>query len=146
MSKFVRPMKIYGENGLDLDDVWAKGPSAYYAVTVPHFPNMLLYNGPTGPVGNFSLIDIAEFQWLYFNQLVDLVRKGQCAGFSPSEAAHDAYMTLRNERAKKTVFASGCKSWYLDADGIPAVWPWSYAHFEEVMSNPKFDDYVLTTA
>ena len=146
VSKFVRPMKIIGENDIDLDDVWAKGPSAYYAVTVPHFPNMLLYNGPTGPVGNFSLIDISEFQWLYFNQLVDLVRQGKAAGFYPSEAAHADYMARRNERAKKTVFASGCKSWYLDADGIPAVWPWSYEHFEEVMTNPKFDDYVLTAA
>ena len=146
VSKFVRPMKIHGENGLDLDQVWEKGPSAYYAVTVPHFPNMLLFNGPTGPVGNFSLIDISEFQWLYFNQLVDLVRQGKCAGFSPSEAAHADYMARRNERAMKTVFASGCKSWYLDADGIPAVWPWSYAHFEEVMTNPKFDDYELIAA
>jgi len=146
VGRFVRPMQVHGEDGLALDEAWAEGPSAYYAVTVPRFPNLLLFNGPTGPVGNFSLIDIAEFQWLYFSQLVDLVRQGKAAGFYPSEAAHADYMARRNAAAKRTVFASGCKSWYLDAEGIPSVWPWSYAHFEEVMTNPRFEDYVLIPA
>jgi len=55
-------------------------------------------------------------------------------------------MPRRNERAMKTVFASGCRSWNLDADSIPSVWRWSYAHFGEVMSNPNFDDYDLIPA
>ncbi|MBU6267453.1 MAG: NAD(P)/FAD-dependent oxidoreductase [Sphingomonadales bacterium] len=146
VGAFMRPMTITGEGGVELDAVWAHGPHAYYAVTMPGFPNMLLYQGPTGPVGNFSLTDIAEHQWRYFDQLVDLVRNGQCAGFAPTQAALDDYMARRNERAKRTVFASGCKSWYLDADGIPAVWPWSFDHFAEVMAKPKLDDYTLSPA
>ena len=146
VDRFVRPMQIRGEGGLALDDAWKHGPSAYYAVTVPHFPNMLLFNGPTGPVGNFSLIDISEHQWRYFDQLIDLVRAGKCAGFAPTEAAHADYMARRNERAKRTVFASGCKSWYLDGDGIPAVWPWSFDHFQEVMAKPRLEDYALIPA
>jgi hypothetical protein len=42
-----------------------------------------------------------------------------------------------------TVFASGCKSWYLGPDGVPQVWPWSFAHFTEVMRAPKLEDYAL---
>ncbi|MEZ5567847.1 MAG: hypothetical protein R3E54_05835 [Halioglobus sp.] len=30
-----------------------------------------MLNGPNGPVGNFSLIDIAEHQWGYINQLME---------------------------------------------------------------------------
>jgi cation diffusion facilitator CzcD-associated flavoprotein CzcO len=46
-------------------DVWAQRPSAYLSVSVPDFPNPFLLNGPNGPVGNFSLIDVAEMQLDY---------------------------------------------------------------------------------
>ena len=143
VDQFVRPIKFHGEGGIHLDVYWHERPRAYYAVTVPNFPNMLLLNGPTGPVGNFSLIDIAEHQWRYFDQLIDLVRAGKCKAFAPTEAALADYEARRNEQAKKTVFASGCRSWYLDKSGVPQVWPWSWDHFTQVMSAPKLEDYVL---
>lgn len=144
VDQFVRPMKFHGEGGVDLEDLWTKGPRAYYAVTIPQFPNLCMLNGPTGPVGNFSLIDIAEKQWDYFDQLIDLVRAGRCTGIAPSMAALETYEAARNHDVMHTVFASGCKSWYLDAQGVPQVWPWSYDHFVKVMAAPKLDDYVMT--
>jgi cation diffusion facilitator CzcD-associated flavoprotein CzcO len=140
-DQFVRPIEVTGRNNIDLNEFWAVHPRAYYAVTVPHFPNFFLLNGPTGPVGNFSLIDIAERQWAYIEQLVDLLRTGRCSAVSPSLAALEDYEVRRTEAARRTVFASGCKSWYLDAAGAPQVWPWSYAHFIRVMSQPKLEDY-----
>ena len=142
-DQFVRPIKLYGEGGIELQDLWAKGPRAYYAVTIPHFPNLCLLNGPTGPVGNFSLVDIAEKQWAYFDQLIDLVRAGMCSGIAPSMAALEAYEAARDRDAMRTVFASGCKSWYLNEQGISQVWPWSYARFVEAMAAPNQADYVL---
>ena len=38
------------------------------AISLPSFPNLFMLNGPTGPVGNFSLIDIAEAQWGYIDR------------------------------------------------------------------------------
>jgi cation diffusion facilitator CzcD-associated flavoprotein CzcO len=146
VDRFVRPMKIYGEDGLDLDDYWKEGPRAYYAVTIPHFPNLVTLNGPTGPVGNFSLIEIAERQWRYSEQLVDRLRSGEAASFAPTEEALVDYEARRTERAKGTVFASGCSSWYLDKNGVPQVWPWSWDYFLEVMAAPKIEDYALAPA
>ncbi len=143
VDAFVRPMKIVGEDGVDLDDLWATNPRAYYAVTVPHFPNLALLNGPTGPVGNFSLIDIAEAQWDYFDQLIALVREGRCVGVAPTMDALERYEAARNEAAKRTVFASGCQSWYIGGDGTPQVWPWSFAKFQEVMARPDLRDFRL---
>ena len=54
------------------------------------------------------------------------------------------YEARRTEAAKRTVFASGCSSWYLDKDGVPQVWPWSYDYFREVMAKPDLRDYELT--
>ena len=143
VDQFVRPMAIEGLGGQKLDDLWAQHPRAYYAVTVPGFPNFFLLNGPTGPVGNFTLIDIAEAQWAYVDQLTDLLRAGTCNAIAPSMAALEDYEMRRTEAAKRTVFASGCRSWYLDKDGVPQVWPWSYAYFQEVMATPNLDDYDL---
>jgi cation diffusion facilitator CzcD-associated flavoprotein CzcO len=143
-DQFVRPMKVTGRNGLDLNAFWARHPRAYYAVTVPHFPNFFLLNGPTGPVGNFSLTGIAEQQWSYIDQLIDLLRTKKYREISPSLAALEDYEARRTKAAGRTVFASGCTSWYLDADGAPQVWPWSYAYFLEVMSHPKLEDYELS--
>jgi cation diffusion facilitator CzcD-associated flavoprotein CzcO len=143
-DQFVRPMQVTGLHGTDLAEFWALHPRAYYALTVPNFPNFFLLNGPTGPVGNFSLTDIAERQWGYVDQLIDLLRCGQCRTISPSLAALADYEFRRTEAARKTVFASGCTSWYLDAEGAPQVWPWSYDHFVKVMLQPKLEDYELS--
>ena len=144
VDQFVRPMVIEGQGGQSLDALWQEHPRAYYAVTVPDFPNFFLLNGPTGPVGNFTLIDIAEAQWDYADQLIDLIREGECSAVAPSMAALEAYEARRTEAAKRTVFASGCSSWYLDKDGVPQVWPWSYDYFREVMAKPDLRDYELT--
>ena len=102
-----------------------------------------MLNGPTGPVGNFSLIDVAEQQWGYVAQLIELLRSGACQEVSVTQAALDTYEQARIAAASNTIFASGCNSWYLDAEGVPASWPWSYSRFKEAMSTPQLDAFVL---
>ncbi|TCM14676.1 cation diffusion facilitator CzcD-associated flavoprotein CzcO [Novosphingobium sp. PhB165] len=145
-DRFIRPATVTGEGGRSLDEAWAKRPTAYYALSVPHFPNLFLLNGPTGPVGNFSLIDIAERQWDYVEQLLDRLRTGEVRQIAPTAAAHADYEERRIDAAKKTIFGSGCTSWYLDAEGVPASWPWSYDAFADAMRTPIFADYGLSDA
>lgn len=135
-DRFMRPMQIVGRDGRRLDDVWAKRPHAYLAISVPEFPNFFMLNGPTSPVGNFSLIDVAEKQWGYIAQLLDLLRSGECTEIAATQEALDAYEAARLAAAKNTIFASGCNSWYLDGEGVPASWPWNYARFRDVMAAP----------
>ncbi|MEO0030302.1 MAG: hypothetical protein RIS94_60 [Pseudomonadota bacterium] len=142
-DRFIRPAGVTGEGGQTLDAAWATRPTAYYAVTVPGFPNFFMLNGPTGPVGNFSLIDIAENQWGYIEQLLDLLRTGKGRAVTPTATAHADYEERRIAAAKKTIFGSGCQSWYLDATGVPASWPWSYDAFVDAMKAPKLQDYAI---
>jgi cation diffusion facilitator CzcD-associated flavoprotein CzcO len=142
-DQFMRPMNVVGRDGIKLNDAWAKRPSAYLAVAIPDFPNLFLVNGPTGPVGNFSLIDIAERQVDYILQMAALVRDGQCRAISVTREAMADYDQRRIAAAKKTIFGSGCRSWYLDSEGVPATWPWSYDAFAEAMAKPKLEAYAL---
>ena len=144
----MRPMQIIGVEGVDLESLWATRPSAYLSVAMPYMPNFFMLNGPNGPVGNFSLIDIAELQWGYIAQLIHVVREGTDAdtrlALYPSRQATDDFDAIRVEAAKKTIwYTGGCQSWYLDAEGIPASWPWNYSRFVEVMKKPDLNNYVL---
>ena len=140
-DRFIRPATVAGRGGRLLDDFWSVRPTAHYAVALPGFPNLFMLNGPTGPVGNFPLIDIAEMQWDYLEQLLEPVRAGRAKCVEPRQEAFEAYETRRIAAAKKTVFGSGCTSWHLDATGIPSTWPWSYQAFVEAMKAPVPDEY-----
>ena len=143
VDRFLRPMEVIGRDGVRLDELWGKRPFAYLSVSIPDFPNLFLLNGPNGPVGNFSLIDVAEAQFDYVMQLVELLREGQCRQISASRAATARFEADRVEAAKKTVWVTGCRSWYLDDRGIPVAWPWSFTRFQEVMTRPAMADYEL---
>ncbi|MFP6630086.1 MAG: NAD(P)/FAD-dependent oxidoreductase [Myxococcota bacterium] len=142
VDRFMRPMTIRGEDGLLLDDVWSKRPSAYLAVAVPKFPNFFMLNGPNSPVGNFSLVQTAELQLDYVLKLVDLVREGTLEVAVPNVDAAARFEEERTEAAKQTVWATGCRSWYLDDRGIPFAWPFPFTRFRSEMAAPRLDDYV----
>jgi cation diffusion facilitator CzcD-associated flavoprotein CzcO len=144
VENFVRPMEVTGRDGVLLDDVWKQEPIAYMAISVPDFPNFFMLNGPNGPVGNFSLIEVAELQLSYILQLVEQVRSGVCDGLCASQQAMERFDAERREAAKTTIWASGCTSWYLDDDGVPTAWPWTFDRFREEMSKPQLDDFTIS--
>jgi cation diffusion facilitator CzcD-associated flavoprotein CzcO len=143
VDRFMRPMDVVGRGGVALEEVWKDGPHAYMAISIPEFPNLFMLNGPNGPVGNFSLIDVAEMQFSYIMQLVEQVRSGACREVSVSHQAMEHFDAERKEAAKKTIWMSGCNSWYLDAHGVPAVWPWTFDRLQEELAAPRLDDYEL---
>jgi cation diffusion facilitator CzcD-associated flavoprotein CzcO len=140
-DQFMRPMNVTGRNGAELNRAWAKRPSAYMAISIPDFPNLFMLNGPSGPVGNFSLIDIAERQWSYISHFINMIATGRAREISASHAALAAYESERIEAAKNTIWASGCSSWYLDGEGVPSAWPWSYRRFAGEMAMPRLEAY-----
>ncbi len=133
---FVRPTGVRGRGGVELADVWAERPNAYLSVAIPGFPNFFMINGPNGPVGNFSLIEVAETQFAYIMQLIEQLATGEHAEISPTRAAMDAHESARVAAARASIWVTGCRSWYLDDRGIPATWPWTFDRFREVMAAP----------
>ena len=141
VDRFLRPMEVIGRDGTRLDDVWAERPTAYLSLSVPGFPNLFMLNGPNGPIGNFSLIDVAERQFAYVLQLVERLRSGETCEVCATEEATAALEADRVEAAKNTVWSTGCRSWYLDDRGVPAAWPWSFQRFRDAMDQPDFGAY-----
>ena len=140
-DRFIRPTEVIGRRGVRLADVWAKRPIAYLSISVPGFPNLFMLNGPNGPVGNFSLIEVAELQFGYILQLVEQLRSGRCREISPSQQATESLEAERVEAARHTIWATGCRSWYLDDRGVPSSWPFSFDRFRAEMAQPKLEAY-----
>jgi cation diffusion facilitator CzcD-associated flavoprotein CzcO len=144
---FMRPMEIIGRNGVELNQVWADSPKAYLAVSVPDFPNFFMLNGPNGPVGNFPLITIAEHQWDYISHFIDRLRSGEADEICCTGEAMRRFEEERGIAARRTVwFTGGCHSWYLNSEGVPASWPWTFSHFVEQMQAPRWRDFECRSA
>jgi cation diffusion facilitator CzcD-associated flavoprotein CzcO len=143
VDAFVRPMQVTGRGGVALDDVWKDGPYAYLAMAVPEFPNFFLLQGPNSPVGNFSLISVGEMQVAYILQLMERIRSGAYREIAVTRDAMARFDAERREAAKRTIWATGCRSWYLDREGLPTAWPWSFDRFRDETSAPRLEDYEL---
>jgi cation diffusion facilitator CzcD-associated flavoprotein CzcO len=143
VDAFVRPMAVLGRNGVDLNEVWAQRPEAYLSISVPGFPNFFMLNGPNGPVGNFSLVEVAELQLGYILRLVERLRAGAGREIAATADALERFEAARVEAARHTIWATGCRSWYLDDRGIPAAWPWPFQRYRAEMAEPTWEAYEL---
>lgn len=137
---FVRPMTVVGRDGVTIDQFWTPRPLAYLSIGVPGFPNFFMINGPNGPVGNFSLIEVAEYQFQYIIQLIDRLAHG-ASTVEPDLAFTEAFETERVAASRNSVWVTGCRSWYLDDRGVPATWPWPFDRFQTEMAAPNWDAY-----
>jgi cation diffusion facilitator CzcD-associated flavoprotein CzcO len=144
VDRFLRPIDVIGKGGVRLAEFWEKRPLAYLSIAIPGFPNLFMLNGPNGPVGNFSLIEVAEIQFRYIEKLIEWWRSGRAREIAVSAAATEQLEAERIEAARNTIWSSGCRSWYLDDRGIPMTWPWTFERFRAEMDTPKPEAYELS--
>ena len=139
---YMRPMKVIGPNGLNLDALWSKGASAHRSVAVPGFPNFFMMIGPHSPIGNFSVIAISEAQADYIMQFVEMYRSGQYTHMEVRPEAATNYNDTMRAAIKETVWVrGGCQSWYIDQSGLPALWPWTFAKYRDEMKKPVLEEF-----
>lgn len=142
---FMRPGSLIGRNGYSIEDAWGGGTfSSYHAVLMENFPNYFLMLGPGTPIGNNSVIGMAEEQLDYVLRLMDIWRDGEADEIEPTPAAVASFGEYIKAGLGKSVWVSGCQSWYLDADGVPVVFPYPWNEF--VASMADIDQSELTMA
>ena len=73
--------------------------------------------------------------------MIGQIRAGECREISASAKATNDFEKARAEAAKNSIWATGCKSWYLDKHGVPASWPWTPSRFFEEMASPNLEQF-----
>lgn len=143
---YVRPLELIGEGGRTLEDAWADGPMAYRSIAVPGFPNLFMLMGPHSPIGNQSLIPVAEDQADYAMWWVTRLSDGTVRTVAPTEAAAKIYNEEMKSAMPQTIWVTGCNSWYLGRDGLPELFPWTPETHRELLRHPEPADFDVRTA
>jgi len=139
-AAFMRPMEFRGRNGLSIDDAWKKKIQAYRSLLIPEFPNFFLMLGPNSPIGNYSVIAMSEMQADYCIKLIKQWQENKLKEVEVKPQAVEEWRAMLKSKMSHTVWASGCQSWYLDADGDPLTWPDKWKNWVSMMKDVKTTD------
>ncbi|HTE54795.1 MAG TPA: NAD(P)/FAD-dependent oxidoreductase [Kofleriaceae bacterium] len=141
---YLGPIRVIGRGGEDLSERWRRRAEAHLGTTVPGFPNFFTLIGPNTGLGHNSIIFMAECQVRYIlSCLRAMERRGVCL-VEPRAEVTRRYNERLQGRLRRTVWTSGCKSWYLNQDGVnTTLWPGSTAEF--MLRTWRFDpaDHVM---
>jgi cation diffusion facilitator CzcD-associated flavoprotein CzcO len=143
---YMRPIELVGPAGNTLEDAWRDGAHAYRTVALPGFPNFFMFMGPHSPIGNQSLVMVAENQADYILRFVRMFAEGRFAAASPSPEATQRYNDQIRAAFPGTVWTMGCNSWYIGKDGLPELWPWRVERHREMLLEPALDEFELDAA
>lgn len=137
--------RLFGREGVSLEEAWAGSPRAYLGSTVPGFPNLFLISGPNTGLGHNSIIYMIESQARYVANALAGMRDHGVARVEVRRDVARRYDAELDRRLAGTVWAQGgCASWYQDGTGrVAALWPGYTWQFRR--RTRRFDprDYLL---
>ena len=133
--------KIRGKDGQTLADAFG---TTYLGTVVPGFPNYFQLTGANTGLGHSSMLLMIESQLSY---IVDGIAKAQAGGgkFEVRPEVAAAYNAELQRRLTRTVWSSGCSSWYLDSEGRNlTLWPGFTFEFRRRTREFRTSDFVLS--
>jgi cation diffusion facilitator CzcD-associated flavoprotein CzcO len=114
---------IRGLEGQSLSRAWAGGMHSNLGITVAGFPELYVLLGPNTGLGHNSVVLMIEFATRY---VLDCLDRGRSGARVTTTSAQDRFTAEMRRRSRHTVWATGCRSWYLDRFGNnTAIWPGS---------------------
>jgi cation diffusion facilitator CzcD-associated flavoprotein CzcO len=140
---YLRPVELTGPGGITLEEAWRDGPRAYRTIALPGFPNFFMLMGPHSPVGNQSLVMVAETQADYILKLIRMFRNGELDALAPTPEATESFNAQMRDAMPATVWLTGCNSWYLGDSGFPELWPWTPDRHRDMLREPALEEYEL---
>jgi cyclohexanone monooxygenase len=122
-TEFLSPMRIVGKGGVDLNEVWREGASAYLGITVAGFPNFFMLYGPNTNLGHNSIVYMIESQIAHVMRCLQAARRRGATSVEIDPRRYRAHGQVMREALRRTVW-NGCTSWYTDANGNNTTnWP-----------------------
>ncbi len=120
---YLASMAITGRDGIDLRDAWRTTARNYLGITVSGFPNMFLLMGPNTGLGHNSMIFMIEAQARYATAAIGELDAKQLASIDVRPGVERAFGDELRHKLARTVWTSGCNSWYQAPDGDVLLWP-----------------------
>lgn len=118
----VTSLNVCGRDGRKLR---AGNLEAYRGITAAGFPNLFLLLGPNTALGHTSVVFMIETQIQHVLSCLRLIARDKADAIEVVESAQRRYNDALQRRLRRAVWSEGgCRSWYLDADGVNrTLWP-----------------------
>lgn len=142
VTDFPLSKKVFDQDGRTLEQVWNGSPKAFLGTTVSGFPNFFLLLGPNTGLGHTSVVIMIETQIEHAVKAIGYFLKRKLGAMEPRAEKEEAFIQSIDADSKKTVWLSGCKSWYLDQKGRnSSLWPKSVGAFMRRVKPFRKKDY-----
>ncbi len=136
---------VTGRDGRDLAAEWGQSPNAHKGITVSGYPNLFFLMGPHTGLGHNSIIYMIESAIRYVMDALETLDKRGAAALDVKPQAQTAFVSDVKERLKGTVWATGCRSWYMNADGeVPTLWPDFTFRYRRLTAHLDAENYHFT--
>ncbi len=125
VAGYLSPIAIHGRDGRSLTEAWRGAPEAYLGISVSGFPNLFTMMGPNTGLGHNSMIFMIEAQARYAVQAITTLRDRRLRALDVRPEVQRAFTAELDRKMSKTVWMSGCHSWYLAGNGArnSTLWP-----------------------
>ncbi|WP_458319660.1 flavin-containing monooxygenase [Mycolicibacterium brisbanense] len=136
------PYPITGLGGRSLADEWKGGAQAYKSINAHGYPNLYFMTGPNSGPGHNSLLVYVEGQIDYAVSGITALLRNNLRYLDVRADVQQRYNEALQKRLTKTTWMTGCKSWYLTADGFNAsMYPGFATQYLRQMRDFRFGDY-----
>jgi len=98
---------------------------AYQGITLAGFPNFFMLLGPNTGLGHTSVVFMIESQIHHIMSCLRRLARDEAGTIEVREPVAQRYNRELQGRLRRAVWSEGgCRSWYLDADGVNrTLWP-----------------------
>ncbi|MDB4966793.1 MAG: putative monooxygenase [Myxococcales bacterium] len=146
-TQFLAPMAVRGLGGRLLDEAWRAGAEAYLGMTVSGFPNLFLLYGPNTNLGHNSIVYMLESQIAYVMQCLQALDAQELRYLDVRADVQHSFNEALQEQLERSVWASGCTSWYQTADGKQTNnWPGFTFTYRRRTRRPDFNAFAKVSA
>lgn len=114
------PFPVSGLGGRSLQQDWADHAEAYKSASAHGYPNLYFMTGPNSGPGHNSLLVYVEGQIAYVVAAITTTLNRNLRYLDVRADVARRYNERIQRRLAKTTWMSGCRSWYLTADGFNA--------------------------
>jgi cation diffusion facilitator CzcD-associated flavoprotein CzcO len=136
------PFAINGLDGRSLDADWRSGAQAFKSASVHGYPNLFIMTGPNSGPGHNSLLVYIEGQLDYAVRGITTILGQDLRYLDVREDVQRRHNERIQQRLTKTTWSSGCRSWYLTADGFNAsMYPGFASQYLRQMRDFRLADY-----
>ena len=144
-SEYLAPIKIVGRDERDLNTVIQSQPETYLGITVHGFPNLFLMMGPNTGLGHNSMVFMIEAQARYALQALQALRTRDLVSMDVDATVQRSFNERVQAKLRKSVWSSGCQSWYLKDGHNATLWPgFTFQYWMETRAL-DLNDYQLVT-